>query len=235
MVSKTMSSSFPTQLTAAGYPRKHAHEPVQELQRHSKSPLNGLSLSRLAVVDLVPLLAALVRPREMQDRNHEEGVGRVGHTRESVVPSQEGGQVPEDAACEEEAGLWRGAAFDWEEVGEAEAQEGEVEGEEEEEEGHGRSQGTNQQERGEDEPALKQRVSSRSHQFEAGHASRTHHQVEAERCQERRGAGRFEIGDDVEASRRQDDRRADPESTVRGQRGRTEGVTDGHFPAQRVR
>ena len=48
---------------------------------------DGLNLSAsCAVVDLVALLTALVRPWEVSDGDEEEGVAGVSNTSEGVVP-----------------------------------------------------------------------------------------------------------------------------------------------------
>lgn len=91
--------------------------------------LNDLTLllALQRVVDLVPLLASLIRPREVSNRDDKETVARVGDTSQGIVPSQEGSEDTETAA-----GLCAGRA--WDEVAQGQEKEGEVEGEEQEEE-----------------------------------------------------------------------------------------------------
>lgn len=59
------------------------------LQRSSHEPCSLLDLllhARLAVVDLLAVLATLLGPGEVGDGHDEEGVARIGHTGEGVVP-----------------------------------------------------------------------------------------------------------------------------------------------------
>lgn len=86
-------------------------------------------------------------------------------------------------------------------------QESEIQGEEEQEEGDGRAERADQENGGEDEPASK---------------------VESNGVVEV-----VLVGVSVtngESTGGQDDGERDPESTVRGERGGTKGVADGHFP-----
>lgn len=94
-------------------------------------------------------------------------------------------------------------------VSESEHQECHVEGEEEQEEGHGGSQGADEHEEGEDEPA---------------------HEVDAERVEEGRGRFGFECLHDLESTGGQNDGGTDPEATVRRKSSCTEGVTGSDFP-----
>lgn len=51
-----------------------------------RTNLHSLRSASLVVVDLAAPLTALVRPREVGDRDEEEGVRWVGDTGEGVVP-----------------------------------------------------------------------------------------------------------------------------------------------------
>lgn len=62
------------------YPGVYCSPSIYHLNR-----VLGIEAS-LAVVDLATLLTALVGPGEVEDRDEEEGVGRVSHTGKSVVP-----------------------------------------------------------------------------------------------------------------------------------------------------
>lgn len=69
--------------------------------------------------------------------------------------------------------------------------------------------------------------------------SETHHQEQAHCVIERRGrsaVGRSAGGEcpgNIESARREGDSEGNPESTIRGQRGGTKGVSDSHFPMKR--
>ena len=74
-------------------------------------------------------------------------------TGQGVVPGSEGSQETKEATGLDDGrvGLARAVALD---VADTEQEESEIEEEEQEEESHGRSQGAEQQDGGEDEPAL---------------------------------------------------------------------------------
>jgi len=121
--------------------------------RSKTTDLDLLGGAGLGVVDLAAHLAALVGPWEVGDGDDEEGIAAVGDTGESVVPRGEGGEDTEDTTSLD-AGFV-GAV----KVANAEHEEGQVEHEEEEEEGYGGAERADEQEEGEDEPALDCHVS----------------------------------------------------------------------------
>lgn len=88
----------------------------------------------------------------MGDGDDEEAVAGVGDTGQGVVPGGEGGQE-----TEETAGLLDlevGETVLGEQVGDTQEQEGQIQEEEQQEEGDGRLEGAQDQDEGEDEPAL---------------------------------------------------------------------------------
>ena len=163
----------------------------------------------------------------MGDGDDEEAVGVVGDTGEGVVPGGEGGEQAEEAAGLDDGrvGLALGVAVD---VADTEQQEGQVEEEEEQEEGHGGAQGAEEQDRGEDEPALDKLVSGKREVSGGGGA---YEEEQAEGVIEHGGAaGFFDGRGNLESTGGQDDGKGQPEAAVRGQGGGTKGVADGHFP-----
>jgi hypothetical protein len=94
-------------------------------------------------------------------------------------------------------------------VSDTQQQESHVEREEEEKEGDGGSERAEKQQEGEDEPA---------------------HEEETEGVEECGFAALHECRFDLEASGGQDDGEGEPETSVGGEGGGTEGVTYGHFP-----
>jgi hypothetical protein len=94
--------------------------------------LNGLFRTSGIIVNLASSFAALIRPREVQDRNHEEAVAGIGETSESVVPSEESREDAEHATGLDSADAW--CAVIEVEVADTKAEEGEVKREEEREE-----------------------------------------------------------------------------------------------------
>lgn len=112
-----------------------------------RAALGGLTVSLLAAA-----AAAGVGPGEVDDRRDEEAVAAVGDTGEGVVPGGEGGQETEQAAGHDHVVVDLSLAVP--EVANAQHQEGQVEEEEDEEEGDGRLEGADQQDGGENEPAL---------------------------------------------------------------------------------
>lgn len=88
----------------------------------------------------------------MGDRDDEEAVAGIGDTGKSVVPSGEGGEETEEATSLQDLGV--GGAVLGEQVGDTQKQEGQVQEEEQEEESDCRLQGADDQDKGEDEPAL---------------------------------------------------------------------------------
>lgn len=92
------------------------------------------------------------RPGEVGNRDDEEAVAGVGDTGQGVVPGSEGGQE-----TEETAGLLDlevGETVLGAQVRDTEEQEGQIQEEEEQEEGDGGLEGAQDQDEGEDEPAL---------------------------------------------------------------------------------
>lgn len=98
----------------------------------------------LAVVDLLPPLAALVTPREVRYRNEEERVAWVSDTGEGVIPGQERGEEGEDTSGFDAAAVGRAAGVL--KVADAKKEEGHVQHEEQKEESNGRAQSAEQQE-----------------------------------------------------------------------------------------
>lgn len=88
----------------------------------------------------------------MSNRNDEEAVAGIGNTGQGIVPGQESSENGKDASCLDDAGS--GGAVSADKVADTEQEEGQVQGEEEREEGHGGAEGADQQDGGEDEPAL---------------------------------------------------------------------------------
>jgi len=86
------------------------------------------------------------------DGDDEEAVAGIGDTSESVVPSSEGGEETEQATSLEDLPV--GLATLREQVGDTQEQEGQVQEEEQEEERNCGLQGADDQDKGEDEPAL---------------------------------------------------------------------------------
>lgn len=98
--------------------------------------------------------STLLRPREVRDGDDEEAVRCIGDTGQGVVPGQERGQDTKgtSSAGQADMGFAAGRRV---EVGDAEEEEGQVQGEEQQEEGDGGFQRAEQEDRGEDEPALR--------------------------------------------------------------------------------
>lgn len=88
----------------------------------------------------------------MGDRDDEEAVAGIGDTGKSVVPSGEGGEETKEATSLQDLGI--GLAVRGEQVGDTQKQEGQVQEEEQKEERDCRLQGADDQDKGEDEPAL---------------------------------------------------------------------------------
>ena len=89
----------------------------------------------------------------MRHRNDKEAITIIGDTGESIIPSSKGSEKTEEAAGLDD-GRVRGASGVAVEIADAEEEEGEVEGEEEDEEGDGTAEGGEEEDGGEDEPAL---------------------------------------------------------------------------------
>lgn len=89
----------------------------------------------------------------MSNRYDEEAVAVVGQTGEGVVPGGERGQETEETTGHEDGlvGLVVGVPLD---VTDTEQEEAQVEEEEQQEEGDGGAEGAEEQDGGEDEPAL---------------------------------------------------------------------------------
>lgn len=138
------------------------------------SDLNSLLGTRSAVVDLGASLAAFVGPGEVGNGNDEEAsrvyqstghgqdrrtgesipVARVGDTGKGIVPGGEGSQNTKRTTGLDEPGVGRAAVVL--QVTDTQHEEGKVERAEEEEESHSRAQSTDEQDEGEDEPALQE-------------------------------------------------------------------------------
>lgn len=139
------------------------------------SGLNSLLGTRSAVVDLAAPLTAFVGPGEVGNGNDEEAsrvyqptghsqdrgtgessipVARVGNTGKGIVPGGEGGQNTERTTGLDEPGV--GIFSVVLQVTDTQHEEGKVESAEEEEESHSRAQSADEQDEGEDEPALQE-------------------------------------------------------------------------------
>lgn len=88
----------------------------------------------------------------MSNRNDEEAVAGIGNTGQGIVPGQESSEKSKEASCLDDAGGW--GAVSANKVADTEQEEGHVQAEEEGEECHGGAEGADQQDEGEDEPAL---------------------------------------------------------------------------------
>lgn len=161
-------------------------------------------------VGLATTATAGRRPGEVSNRHDEEAVAVVGQTSQSVIPSGKGSQETEETTRHDDGlvgSTGGGVALD---VTDTEQEEGQVQEEEKQEEGHGGTEGAEEQDGGEDEPA---------------------HQVETERVVVH-GFSTF-LGQglhDFKATGSQDDRERQPETSVGGQCSSTERVTNSHFP-----
>jgi len=183
----------------------------------------------LLTVGLATAGATGGRPGEVSNRDDEEAVAVVGQTGEGVVPGGEGGEETEEATGHEDrlVGLVLGVTLD---VTDTEQEEAQVEEEEQQEESDSGAEGAEEQDGGEDEPAL--RLLARSNRGKLL-GERTHHQVQTERVVPHGRATSFlQRTHDLETTRSQDNGEREPETTVRRERGRTKGVTDSHFPTQ---
>lgn len=111
--------------------------------------LDGLTLGLL-----LPARAGSRGPGEVGHRDYEEAVGVVGNTGQGVVPGGKGRHETEETTGHDDGrvGLALGVTVD---VPNTQQQEGQVQEEEQQEEGHRRSQGAEEKDSGEDEPALK--------------------------------------------------------------------------------
>lgn len=112
----------------------------------------GIALNSLAL-GLLATSTAGRGPREVGDREDEEAVAAVGNTSKGVVPSSKGSQQTEEATGLDH-GRVRVASVVALDVTNTEKQEGQVQEEEQQEEGHGGSQSAEEQDCGENEPAL---------------------------------------------------------------------------------
>jgi hypothetical protein len=117
------------------------------------------------------------------DREDEEAVAAVGNTSKGVVPSSKGSQQTEEATGLDH-GRVRCASTVALEVTNTEEQESQVQEEEQQEEGHGGSQGAEEQDCGENEPALKLIISANSSGAHNDFARQTYHQEQSERVVE---------------------------------------------------
>ena len=92
-------------------------------------------------------------PGEVSDGDDEEAVASIGDTSEGIVPSGESSEETEETTglLDVGVGVAVGTAL---QVGDTEQEEGEVQGEEQHEEGDGGLESAEQQDGGEDEPAL---------------------------------------------------------------------------------
>lgn len=147
----------------------------------------------------------------MGNGKDEEAVAAVGNTGQSVIPGSEGCHKTKETTGLDDGrvGLAMAVPLD---VADTEQEEGEIEEEEQQEESHSGSQGAEQQDGGEDEPA---------------------HQEQTEGIVKHGGAtlvGSDKSRLDVEATGGQDNSEGDPETTIRGQSSGTKSVTDSHFP-----
>lgn len=88
----------------------------------------------------------------MSNGDDEEAVAGIGDTGKGIVPGQESSEKGKEAAGLDDAG--GGRAISANKVTNTEQEEGHVQSEEEGEESHGGAEGTDQQDEGEDEPAL---------------------------------------------------------------------------------
>jgi hypothetical protein len=86
-----------------------------------------------SVLGLGASSSALLRPREMQNRDNEEAVRGVGDTGEGIIPGQEGCDDAESTSGSCQAGVRLAVLED--QIGATEEEEGKVEGEEQQEEG----------------------------------------------------------------------------------------------------
>jgi len=118
-----------------------------ETRRHETSSLS------LLTVGLATAGATGGRPREVSNRDDEEAVAVVGQTGKGVVPGGEGGEETEETTCHEHGlvGLVLGVTLD---VTDTEQEEGKVKEEEQQEEGDSGAEGAEEQDGGEDKPAL---------------------------------------------------------------------------------
>lgn len=103
-------------------------------------------------VSLAAAATAGSRPGEVGDGNDEEAVAGVGNTGKGVVPGHESRQQTEQTTGLLD--LEVGETVLGQQVGDAEQEEGQVQEKEKQEEGDGGLQGAEDQNEGEDEPAL---------------------------------------------------------------------------------
>lgn len=117
----------------------------------------------------------------MGDREDKEAVAAVGNTSKGVVPSSKGSQQTEEATGLDH-GRVRCASTVALDVTNTEEQESQVQEEEQQEEGNGGSQGAEEQNCGENEPALELSLAPTvpHHDF----ARATYHQEQSERVVE---------------------------------------------------
>jgi len=88
----------------------------------------------------------------MCNGDDEKAVGRVGNTSQGVVPGEECGEHAKGTTSTDTASVR--FASDWIEVADTEEKEGEVQREEQQEKGDGGLEGAEEEDGGEDEPAL---------------------------------------------------------------------------------
>lgn len=122
------------------------------------SPFSGRRRPSLRHLTLSLTTAATAGggPGEVGDRDDEEAVAVVGDTSQSIVPGGESGQETEKTTRLLDLGV--DATVHGLQIGDTEEEEGQVQEEEEREEGDGRLEGAEDQEKGEDEPALEKLV-----------------------------------------------------------------------------
>lgn len=99
------------------------------------------------------------RPGEVSNRDDEEAVAAVGNTSQGVVPSGECSQETEETTRLDDGSVGLASRVPLQ-VTNTKQQEGQVQEQEEAEEGDSGPQGAEQQDSGEDEPALRRTVSA---------------------------------------------------------------------------
>lgn len=163
----------------------------------------------------------------MSNRDDEEAVAAVGNTGQGVVPSGECSQETEETTCLDDGGVGLASRVPLQ-VTNTKQQEGQVQEQEEAEEGDSGSQSAEQQDGGENEPALRRIVSAA---LILPAIDQAYQQVQSHRVVKHGGAtGGFNRRLDLEPTGGQDNGERDPETSVGGQSSGTEGVSDSHFP-----
>lgn len=177
-------------------------------------------LSLLATsLTVAPDLAALFRPREVEDGDKEERVAAIGNTGKGIVPSQKGSEHSEGAASLNEPDRSSHSSIVISVGAAGEHEKGEVECEEQHEEHDGGAQCAQKQDGGEDKPARQEETDCRL----------AHFRIDGQSCW---CLVRATFAEDIPIGRQQN-AVGDPETSVRGERGGTEGVANSHFPHAR--